>query len=406
MSGVFDDYRYSQRIAVLVRWFLLAAWFAVHNYRADYNSQYFINNGMALGLSALNAYVHWRIWKRRPVTMPYVLALSAMDLTFITVGIVVTTRFDNTFFVLYYPAILGLALVSPSRRLSFGGVALVAIAYSAVSIGLDPGVDFDLREEKVLLIRILTMFAVVAAGALVVRIERDRRREAVEAGREQAERNIALERRAREADEAAREERDSIARDIHDGIAQSIYALSLSIETAAELAEREGSVLKDHLRKLVPVAKKTLLETRHYIYNLKPLLSGTTDLQVMAENQVREFGSVSGTPAGLRIEGDPAEVSVAVATGLYRILQEALANVLKHAQASQVDVVLTFDADSVELIVQDDGVGFDAGDHGLGYGLDNMRQRAVELEGKIEISGAPGKGTRIEVTLPAKGGKS
>ena len=126
----------------------------------------------------------------------------------------------------------------------------------------------------------------------------------------------------------------------------------------------------------------------------------------MAKNQVREFGSVSGTPTGLTIEGDSTEVSVAAAMGLYRILQEALANVLKHAQASRVDVALTFEPDEVELIVQDDGVGFDADDHELGYGLENMRQRADELKGSLEISGGPGKGTRIGVTLPAKGGKS
>jgi hypothetical protein len=65
--AVFDDYRYSQRIAVVVRWFLLGSWFFLHNYRADFGAAYFINNGLALSLSALNAYVHWRIWKGRPI---------------------------------------------------------------------------------------------------------------------------------------------------------------------------------------------------------------------------------------------------------------------------------------------------------------------------------------------------
>ena len=250
--AVFDDYRYTQRIAVVVRWFLLAGFLFIHNYRADPDVPWLINNGLAVSLCGLNAYVHWRVWRGRHVTLPYVLALSAMDLVFITLGILATSRFENTFFVLYYPAIVGLAVVAPSRRISFGGVALVAAAYSALSIGMEPQVDFDLKEERILLIRLISMFAVVAAGNLIVSIERQRRREAVEAERQQAGRTLALERKAREADEAAREERDKIARDIHDGIAQSIYALNLSIEGAAELAEKQGGPVSDRLHALEP----------------------------------------------------------------------------------------------------------------------------------------------------------
>jgi len=279
----------------------------------------------------------------------------------------------------------------------------VAGAYSVVSIVLEPQIDFGMKEERVLFIRLISMFAVVAAGNLVVSIERQRRREAVDAEREQAERALELERKAREAEEAAREERDKIARDIHDGIAQSIYALNLSIEGAAELAEQQGGAVSDRLRALVPLSKKTLLETRHYIHDLRPLLAGSSSFHLIAKSQTREFESVAGTPTVLTVSGQPVEVSAAVATGLYRILQEALANVLKHAQASRVDVAVTFRPASVALSVKDDGVGFDANGHAHGYGLDNMRERADELDGSFEISGGPGRGMVIEVALPVKG---
>ena len=226
------------------------------------------------------------------------------------------------------------------------------------------------------------MFAVVVAANLLTRIERTRRREAVEAER------------------AAQEERDRIARDIHDGIAQSIYALSLGLETCADLAEEKHSPLRDQLHTLVPIAKKTLLETRHYIQDLKPLLDGQSDVVAIAHNQVKEFRMVTGTPIQLSIDGEPQQVSVPVATGLHRILQEALANVLKHASASEVNVALAFEPGKVRLSVKDDGVGFRMDGASPGYGLANMRQRAEELGGSFQISSVPGEGTTIGVTLP------
>ena len=400
--AVFDDYRYSQRIAVVVRWVVLFSWLFLINYRPDVTRTLFILNGMGVALAVLNGYVHWRIWRGRPITRGYVIALSVMDLAIITAGIGITTRFNNTMFVFYYPALLGLSLVFSSRRLSFTVVALVAAAYAGVSIGLEPGVSYEAEEERVLIVRIITMFSVVAAANLLTRIERNRRREAVEAERLQSQRNLELQRKAQEAELAAQRERDRIAREIHDGIAQSMYALNLSLETTSELADRENGPLREQLQKLVPLAKKTLLETRHYIYDLKPLLAGESDLVGMVENQAKEFQMVAGVPVRLSIEGGPGQASVALATGLYRIMQEALANVLKHAGASDVTVTLVFDPDRVRLSVRDNGLGFQPENAPAGYGLENMAHRAQELGGTFQIESGPDQGTLVTVALPAR----
>jgi two-component system NarL family sensor kinase len=333
-----------------------------------------------------------------------VLALSATDLAVITASIFITSAFRNTYFPMYYPALLVMSLVANSRRLSFGAVTLVASVYAAISLTMGDTVDFDIKEERILIIRIAAMYAVVAAGHLMTRIERERRHEAVDAERALAEKNLELQRVAQEAELAAQAERGRIAREIHDGIAQSIYALSLNLETCVVLAERVRGPLQEQLQRLVPLARKTLLETRHYIFDLKPLLSGERDLNAMAENQVKEFQIVAGVPARLSTEGQPYEVPLAVAAGLYRILQEALANVLKHARASEVRVALTYEAGQVRLSVQDDGAGFQMDDVRPGLGLENMRERARELHGSFELSGGPGEGTGISVTLPAQGG--
>lgn len=205
---------------------------------------------------------------------------------------------------------------------------------------------------------------------------------------------------------AAEEERNRIARDIHDGVAQSMYALTLSLETCADLADREKGPLRDQIRGLVPLAKNTLLETRHYIYDLKPLLSGEANLTTVAENQVREFQMVSGTPTKLSIEGKPSTISVATATGLYRILQESLANVLKHAHASNVSVKLAYNNKSVGLTISDDGIGFDEVSVREGHGMGNMRSRVDELQGDISLQSSPQQGTKVEVNLPLNGGKA
>ncbi len=401
--AVFDDYRYSQRVAVMVRWFLLIGWLFLVNYQSDTSgATLLLLNVMGVSLAALNGFVHWRVWVGRPITRRYVLALSIMDLTIITIGIGVTTRFGNTFFVFYYPALLGVALVFPSRRLSFTVVGVIAGVYAILSFTMSPGVNFALHEERILLVRVLTMFAVVAAANLMTRIEVLRRREAVRAEKEQLQRNMELQRQAQEAELAAQQERNRIAREIHDGIAQSMYALSLNLETAAHIAESENGALKDQLRKLVPLAKRTLLETRHYMHDLKPLLSSEDDFVAMAEHQAQEFRTITGIPTTLLRRGEPRQLPVSTAMGMYRILQESLSNILKHANASRVTVTLDFEPKSICLSVRDDGVGFDTRSHGAGYGLDNMRQRAEELGGTFEMTSAPGEGTFLMVTLPTR----
>ena len=395
-----DNYTYSQRIAVVVRWFVLGTWFILHNYRAGMDPTYFTNSSLALMLAAINGYLHWRIWRGLRITKPYAIVLSAMDLTFITVGIAASSAFGNTFFVLYYPALVGMSLAFHSRRLTFAGVSAVALAYGLTSIYLEPGIDIDASEEKVLAVRIVCMYAVVAAANLMSRIERTRRIEAVEAERSRAGENLELQKKAQEAEVAALKERGRIAREIHDGIAQSIYMLSLNLETLSEVADREDGKLRDRIHELVPLAKQTLLETRHYIFDLKPVLAGERGIVDLAENQAKEFQTVAGTPVELSVRGEPRQVSAAAGAGVYRIMQEALANVFKHANASSVNITLAFENGSLRLSLQDDGSGFSPDQVTAGYGLDNMRQRAKEMGGTCKILSAPGDGTIVTFTLP------
>jgi len=185
--------------------------------------------------------------------------------------------------------------------------------------------------------------------------------------------------------------------EIHDGIAQSVYMLALNLEKAADVANSDPA-LRERLGRLVGLAKETLMEVRHYICDLKPLLSGDAGLRSTIEGQLREFSTVSGLPVHLSVEGEERKVPLAVGSSLYRIAQEALANVFRHSCATDVKVCLYFNDGSVSMRVQDNGRGFDVeGASGSGRGLRNMRQRVMELGGEFAVFSAPGRGASVRV---------
>ena len=162
--------------------------------------------------------------------------------------------------------------------------------------------------------------------------------------------------------------------------------------------------LKERLEALVPLARSTLLETRQYIFDLKPLLSEESDLSSVALSQVKEFQTVTGINSRLDVEGTLAEIPMSVATAVYRILQESLGNVLKHAGADTVIATLELRRDCVTLSIHDNGRGFDAAlldaEEGVGHGLGNMRYRAEELGGTFQLTSGRDEGTTVKVTLP------
>ncbi len=249
------------------------------------------------------------------------------------------------------------------------------------------------RMAGILIPPLLVVVVVQYLSQLTRRLAQQRER-----ARQALRENVRLQREREEL--ATQEERSRIAREIHDGIAQSIYMLGLNLEKAAEVAS-DDQKLRERLGKLVGLAKETLLEVRHYIFDLKPLLSGEAGLTSTIKGQIQEFTAVSDLPVQMEVEGDERKVSLAVGSSLYRIAQEALANVYRHAGASAIDVQLAFSDSSVSLEIRDNGRGFsvDAASTS-GRGLHNMRERAGELGGVVEITSAPGQGASVRVTLP------
>jgi len=209
---------------------------------------------------------------------------------------------------------------------------------------------------------------------------------------------------------AQEEERRRIARELHDEAGQSLTALLVGLRTIEESRTiAEAAELAQRLR---GIAAQTLDEVGRLSRGLHPSILDEVGLPAAVTRHAREFARLHGVAVDVRIEGLESEIlPPLVQTTVYRVLQEALTNVAKHADARTVSVRLVRGKAAVELRVQDDGAGFDpaagaepaAGDRGDRHlGLQVMRERAALLGGSLEVESRAGGGTTITAHFPTR----
>ena len=382
-----DDLRYSLRISVWVRWFLLIAWLLQFNYRPNFGDPVYIPTTLFAGsLLALNGYVHYRIQSNRTVTRRWALALSVMDAAMITGGIAISSSgFQNSFFVLYYPALAMFAVVFTSFRFSFAWATMVAVVYAALSLVMEPGVEYELKEEKVLFTRVVVMYAVVAAVNLVSRFERTRRREA-------AKREGELQR-----------ERIELSQNIHDTIAQSAYMIGLGIETAIELANAPNDEGRDELiaklEAIHTLSKSTMWELRHPI-DAGPIFEGREFGRVLSSH-ASTFTTITSIPTEVKQSGREPRLSTVTRGLLFSIAHNAMTNAFRHSRADRVAIALSFDGDRLRMSVSDDGIGLPDDYADRGHGFRNMRRDVERMGGSLEVGpGGSGRGTSVTCVVP------
>jgi two-component system, NarL family, sensor kinase len=215
---------------------------------------------------------------------------------------------------------------------------------------------------------------------------------------------IAIE-RARLAEDATRlaraEERTRIAREIHDTLAQGLTAIALNIESAMNRLETRPDQARESLGRALTMARENLDEARRSVIELRTesRLEGKPLVEALA-GLARSFTSDTGVQ--VRLQALPTQrLPLRTEAELFRIAQEALTNVRKHARASGVDMVLRRHGATLSLSVQDDGRGFAArAHHPDSHGVVGMRERARLLGGRLEIRSTPGKGTRVVARVP------
>jgi hypothetical protein len=131
-------------------------------YRVEHDAVWVAFNGMGLGMAMANAYVTRRILAGKTITWHHALSLSLLDLTIFAAALLTATGFQNRFYIFNYPALLGFLLMFP-RRASLSVLVLVIVLYLVMALAIDPTLDLDLQQEKIILIRLVTMIGIVAS---------------------------------------------------------------------------------------------------------------------------------------------------------------------------------------------------------------------------------------------------
>jgi two-component system NarL family sensor kinase len=208
---------------------------------------------------------------------------------------------------------------------------------------------------------------------------------------------------ARQVVQSQEDERAHLARELHDGTSQMLVSAKLCIESAVHELGHAGRAPPSALGKALQRLNDTLVEVRRISHRLRPALLDTLGLPAALEHLGREFAENGRFDARVAVDGEPAELPGEIKTALFRVTQEALTNVAKHAGAARVRVVLRFDAEGVELAVSDDGRGFDVeavlGHPTRGLGLRHMRERLAAIGGRLDLQSRV-DGTRLVATVP------
>ena len=223
--------------------------------------------------------------------------------------------------------------------------------------------------------------------------------EAIEALRQSKEE---LQQLGAAAHQTREQEKSRIARELHDELGQSLTMLQMDVAWCKDKSPSDDVALRARLERMTSLLKSTIAATRRIASDLRPLMLDDLGLVPSIEWLVENFAQRTGIACELTVAATPLELSQPQASAVFRIVQETLTNVAKHAQASHADVVIERDDGSLVVRVEDNGVGFmpSAARKPNSLGLFGLRERAALLGGEATIVSSPGQGTIVEARLP------
>lgn len=201
-------------------------------------------------------------------------------------------------------------------------------------------------------------------------------------------------------------ERTRIANEIHDGLAQTLFSASLNLELSRKRLASEPELASAQIRAVQEQLSESLAELRRFIYDLRPARVERDGLIGAIDTRLAEVSKQTRLRCSLDVQGQPRPLPASAETCLFRVAQEAVSNVVKHARASSIEVRLAFGHRAVELSVSDDGRGFEIAhtvaraERGGSVGLCSMRDRVRSEGGRFRLRSGAGSGTEVLVTLP------
>jgi two-component system sensor histidine kinase DegS len=202
------------------------------------------------------------------------------------------------------------------------------------------------------------------------------------------------------------EERTRIALDIHDGLVQTLVGVNFKLDLCDEIIATDPAKARQVLQESKALLKTAMEEARHVVFNLKPLHFDRPELVAALKNFLKTYARQYEIATDIAVRGDEARIPTKTKIFLFRIIQEALSNVQKHARAKHVRVRLEIGENDMHVVIQDDGVGFDLKavsqdpTKWASFGLKGIIERARLLGGEAVYETAPGEGTTIRIRAP------
>lgn len=311
-----------------------------------------------------------------------------------------TPRFELLMWLyhIWLPAFVGISILilfvtikAYRRKLPEAGPLLAGVVVVVfASLGHDIGALLSMRFSDVPLLHLgivtFLIFLMYAMASRFVRLQENLRRA--------SEKVLA----------AHEEERKRLARELHDGVGQSMLAIKLSLQMLNAKSQSGAAVEKESLPELISEISDSIIELRHVAMGLRPAFLEEAEFGNALKWYAREFQKRAGVEVSVEA-GQVAEASARVKDHLFRIYQEALSNISKHAEASQVEVTLAETGHRLRLFIKDNGKGFELKEkrrQRAGLGLETIEERVELLGGLCRIESVPGAGTTIYVETPLK----
>ncbi|WP_046215900.1 sensor histidine kinase [Paenibacillus wulumuqiensis] len=196
------------------------------------------------------------------------------------------------------------------------------------------------------------------------------------------------------------EERQRLARELHDAVSQQLFAISMTATAVGRTFDKDLQRAKRQVELIEEMSSVAQSEMRALLLHLRPVYLEGKRLYEGIQELVQELQAKIPMEIALEMDED-VRLLKGVENHLFRIVQEALSNTLRHAKASRMEIRIVQKTDSVRVTLRDDGIGFELDDtKQTSYGLSTMRERINEIGGTIQYITAPGKGTRIEIVVP------
>ncbi len=259
------------------------------------------------------------------------------------------------------------------------------------------GGQFDEEDER-LVVTLAAFAAAAIESALLVSTEREL---AAEHERSQTQQEMLA--RVIDAQEA---ERARVARDLHDQIGQSLTSVLLGlrlVDGSLSTDDLDIRVARSHTDEVRALVAHALDEVRQLAFDLRPTVLDDVGLAAAVRRLASDLGERFGVPVGLALDGvdDETRLRPEIETVVYRVVQEALTNVARHADATRASVEITVIGQAVRAAIVDDGKGFEVGSGPLrSLGLAGMRERALLVDGHLDIASTPGEGTTVVLEVP------